>query len=64
MKTVIRIISAIALLALMAFSVFGFLASFEPSEVSRLPWQIGYALVGATCLSGAIVLMRTRGHKE
>ena len=61
MQTIARIIGALALLAITGFCVFGFLATYEYSEVSkRLPWQIGYGVLGMVCLSGVAMLLRRR----
>ena len=55
-----RILAGVALLAVTAFCVFGFLASYEYSAAERLPWQIGYGALGLVCLSGAVMLLRPR----
>ena len=61
MGKLMRIIGALALLALAAFCVFGFMASYEYHDAAkRLPWQIGYGMLGLACLSGAILLLRRR----
>jgi hypothetical protein len=61
MKTLTRIIGALALLAITGFCVFGFMASFEYFETAkRLPWQIGYGALGLVCLSGAAMVLRPR----
>jgi magnesium-transporting ATPase (P-type) len=59
MKTLARIIGALALLAIALFGVFGFLASFEPGN--GLQWKLGYAALGCGCLFGALALFRPRG---
>lgn len=61
-----RVFAALALVAVLAFCVFGFLASYEYSEASkRLPWQIGYGIIGLSCLSGAVLLLRpSRGRSK
>jgi hypothetical protein len=53
MHTLTRITAGLFLLAIAGFCVFGFLASYEYSEpLKRLPWQIGYGVVGLACLAG------------
>lgn len=48
-----RLLMAGLLVPVLLFSGFGFLASFEPAETgTHLPWTIGYAGLGATCLFG------------
>ncbi len=61
MQILARIIGALALLAIAGFCVFGFMATCEYSETAkRLPWQIGYGVLGLVCLSGAVMLLRPR----
>jgi hypothetical protein len=55
-----RILAAIALVGVSLWCIFGFMAAFEPAETSRLPWLIGFALLGAVCLGGAFMLLRRR----
>jgi hypothetical protein len=56
-----RIISAMVLLCVTAFCVFGFLASFEPGN--GLPWKIGYGALVCGGLVGAVTLLvRTRAR--
>jgi hypothetical protein len=50
MVIVARILIIIVLLPILAFCVFGFLATFEPG--SDLRWRIGYAIGGFICLAG------------
>jgi len=53
-----RGIGALLLLALAGFGSFGFLASYEvPTSAQRLPWQLGYAVLGITALGGASKLI-------
>ena len=51
-------LGALALLAVFAFCVFGFFASFEPMDSPALPWRIGYSVLGLLCLGGAFKLLR------
>lgn len=53
-----RIVGAIGLLGFSLFCAFGFLASFEPSATSNLPWKLGYAALGLFCLGGACLLLK------
>jgi hypothetical protein len=58
-----RILGALALLAVAGFCSFGFMAAREYSETSRrLPWQIGYAALGLLCLGGVALVLRPRRH--
>jgi hypothetical protein len=59
MRLLARITGALALLAFTGFCVFGFLASFEyPEAAERLPWQIGYSVLGVVGLLGVVQLVR------
>ena len=61
MKTLARIVAVLGLLAITGFCGFGFLSTFELSEVrARLPWQIGYATLGLICVVGMVALVRPR----
>jgi hypothetical protein len=61
MQTLVRIIAALALLGVAGFCVFGFMGTYEYSEVAkRLPWQVGYGVLGLTCLGGSAALFRRR----
>ncbi len=61
MRRLVRIIGMLALLALTVFCVFGFMATYEyPDVAKRLPWQIGYGMLGLTCLGGVVMLLRSR----
>jgi hypothetical protein len=53
MSIVLRLLATLASLAIAAFCVFGFLASFEPG-VGPV-WKIGYAVVFVVALLGAAV---------
>lgn len=61
MNLIARAFLTLGLLAILAFCVFGFLASYEYSEPSRrLPWQLGYGTGGAVCLFATVLLWRFR----
>ena len=53
------IVASLVLLATAAFCVFGFLATFEPTDNPGmfLAFRIGYAVVGIACLVGTIALI-------
>lgn len=57
---ILRLLYAVLLLAVALFAVFGFLATFEPSDQSVLPWRIGYAAVGVGAVIVAIWLLMPR----
>ncbi len=54
MKLPVTIIGSLLLLAVAAFCVFGFLATFEPTDNTTqfIAFRIGYAIVGVCCLLG------------
>ena len=56
LRMVARILAALVLLAIALFCVFGFLASFEPSN--GLMWKVGYGTLACGFLVGAIVMVR------
>ena len=57
MLQALRFIYAILLLGIAAFAVFGFLATFEPSDHNVLTWRVGYAAVGVGALIATIWLV-------
>jgi len=71
MTLIARVVLTLGFLAILAFCVFGFFASYEYAEPSRrLPWQLGYGTGAAVCLFAAVFLWRFRRrapqpeHKE
>ena len=63
MNLIARAFLTLGLLAILAFCVFGFLASYEYAEASRrLPWQLGYGVGGTVSLISTIWLWRIRRH--
>ncbi len=51
--------TALLLLGVTAFCVFGFMATFEPLDASiQLTWRIVYGMVGITCLGLTVALLR------
>ena len=59
MKLFVTILGSILLLAVAAFCVFGFLATFEPTDKTTqfMASRIVYGLVGVGCLVGVFVLI-------
>jgi hypothetical protein len=55
-----RGLAALVLLAILAFCVFGFLASYEPPFAESWGIRLIYGLIGAVCLSLLIVLLLPR----
>ena len=58
MKLFVAILGTLFLLAVAAFSAFGFLATFEPTS-NALAFRIGYAVVFVGCLIGVGLLIRS-----
>lgn len=56
MKLLMAILGSLILLAVAAFCLFGFLATFEPTT-NALLFRIGYAVIGVGCMAGAGILM-------
>ena len=63
MNKLARILCGLGLLAAVAFCCYGFLSAYELEEGDRLPWHIGYGILGVACLAGAIHLFRIRRDK-
>lgn len=59
MKLVVSIFGSLLLLAVAAFCLFGFLATFEPTDKTTqfMAFRIGYALIGVGSLVGIIFLI-------
>ena len=59
MKILAAILGSVFLLAVAAFCVFGFMATFEPTDRTTefLAFRIGYAVIGVGCLIGVVVLL-------
>ena len=55
-----RIISIIALTVVTLFSIFGFLATFEPVD-NQLPWRMAYITL---FLTGAVGIIRQVSRRE
>lgn len=53
------LLAAPFLLAIAAFCGFGFMATFEPTDkvAQFMAFRVGYALVGASCLVGVLLLV-------
>jgi hypothetical protein len=60
MNTIARILLLIALFGLLAFCLFGFLASGELEGERMLKWRIGYSLGGMAVLTG--IVLTAKGH--
>ena len=54
MKLLVTILGSLLLLAVAAFCVFGFLATFEPTDKTAqfLAFRVGYTVIGIGCLVG------------
>ncbi len=54
MKLIVVILGSLILLAVAAFCLFGFLATFEPTTNTTqfMMFRIGYAVVGVGCVAG------------
>jgi hypothetical protein len=59
MKPQIALIISVILLGVAAFCVFGFLATFEPSNIPGLnfAFRVGYVVLGIACVSTAIAFV-------
>ncbi|MCP3691157.1 MAG: hypothetical protein GY917_03085 [Planctomycetaceae bacterium] len=52
MRSFLLLLFVAMLLMLAAFCLFGFLASFEPTD-NAMVFRIGYAVMGISCLAGS-----------
>ena len=59
MKILLTVAATILLLAVAAFCLFGFLATFEPTDTPAtfLAFRVGYSVVGIACFVGTIALI-------
>lgn len=59
MRVVVATIGSLLLLPIAAFCVFGFMATFEPTDrtVEFMAFRMGYAAIGLCCLAGIVVLI-------
>lgn len=59
MKLFVVIVGSLLLLAVAAFCLFGFMATFEPTDrtVQFMAFRIGYAVVGVACIIGMGILI-------
>lgn len=66
MKRFLMILGSLLLLALAAFCVFGFLATFEPTDRPEMfvAFRVGYAVVGVGSLVGIVVLLSKSFRKS
>ena len=63
MKIIVAILGSLLLLAVAAFCVFGFLATFEPTD-NALVFRVGYTVIGLGCLAGIGFLIVNAVRKQ
>ena len=66
MRVIIAIVGSLILLPIAAFCVFGFMATFEPTErtVEFMAFRIGYTVIGLGCLAGIVFLIARCFRKQ
>ena len=66
MRALIAVIGSLILLPIAAFCVFGFMATFEPTDrtVEFMAFRIGYAVIGIGCLVGVVFLIARCFQKQ
>jgi hypothetical protein len=68
MKLFVAIFGSLFLLAVAAFCVFGFLATFEPTDNTAqfMTFRVGYAVIGLGCLVGVgfLIVNEVRKYGE
>lgn len=59
MRIVAAIIGSLILLPIAAFCVFGFMATFEPTDRPGvfMAFRVGYTVIGLGCLAGILALI-------
>lgn len=59
MKIILTVVASLVLLPIAAFCLFGFLATFEPTDTPGMfmAFRIGYAVVGIGCFAGIVALI-------
>jgi len=57
MKLLVTILGSLLLLTIVAFCVFGFMASFEDRTAEFIAFRIGYGVIGVGCLVGVGLLI-------
>jgi len=61
MQRLVRLLGILALLGIAGFCIVGFMAASEYADAAkRLPWQIGYGLLGLVCLRGLARLFASK----
>ncbi|MCA9115617.1 MAG: hypothetical protein KDA79_11070 [Planctomycetaceae bacterium] len=65
MKLLVAVAGSLLLLAVAAFCVFGFLATFEPTDrtASHMVFRIGYIVIGTGSVAGAGFLVASAVSK-
>ena len=65
MKQLVAIFGSLLLLAVTAFCLFGFIATFEPTDHTTqfMAFRIGYAVVGGCCFVGMRFLIANAVRK-
>lgn len=64
-KSFLTVIGTLVLLAVAVFCVYGFLATFEPTDKPAmfLTFRIGYAAVGLGCMGGVLMAIVNAAHR-
>jgi len=59
MKLILAIFGSLILLAVAAFCVFGFLATFEPTnnQGQFMAFRVGYSVIILGCIAGVIAMI-------
>ena len=61
MNPLLRVVLSLALAGLACFSIFGFMATFEPLEADvQMTWRVIYGILFVVALAGLIILNRRR----
>ena len=61
-SVIARVATVFLSLGGVAFSLFGFLASLEPSAMPNWPWQVGYGALGAGLLLVIVFCLKPKSR--
>jgi hypothetical protein len=56
-----RVVTMVVVLIVLAFCVFGFVATFEPMDATKQwSWRAVYGIIGVACVGGYVWAVRAR----
>ena len=65
MNIVLKRLLSLILAGILLFSIFGFLATYEPLDRSvQLTWRMIYGIAGVLCIAGLVLVWKFLGRKK